>query len=84
MPLLTQSDPGTENFGIANSQSTLRQMLDPDLAGTMQHIHSRKHGNKKPEVFWAGLRRRFMPAIEQLLSEGLEQGIYDPDIHIQL
>lgn len=52
--MLTQSDPGTGNFGIANAQSTLHQMLDPELIGTMQHIHSHKHGNIKPEIFWSG------------------------------
>lgn len=83
MPMLTQSDPGTENFGIANSQSTLRQMMDPRLAGTMQHIHSRRHGNIKPEIFWAGFRRRFAPGLEQLFSQGIEQGIYNPDVHIE-
>lgn len=37
MPLLTHSDPGSENYGVANAQSTLRQMQDPTLQGTMQH-----------------------------------------------
>lgn len=83
MPMLTQSDPGTENFGIANAQSTLRQMMDEGLTGTMQHIHSRKHGNIKPEIFWSGFRRRFAPALEQLFEEGIEQGIYDPHVHIE-
>ncbi|KAG2135541.1 hypothetical protein BD769DRAFT_1627021 [Suillus cothurnatus] len=37
MPLVTQSDPGTENFGIANGHTMLRQWYDPSLQGTLQH-----------------------------------------------
>ncbi|KAI0086273.1 hypothetical protein BDY19DRAFT_908518 [Irpex rosettiformis] len=37
MPLLTQSDPGTENYGIANAQTVLRHFQDPSLADTLQH-----------------------------------------------
>ncbi|KAL4077214.1 hypothetical protein V8B97DRAFT_2102577 [Scleroderma yunnanense] len=33
IPMVTQSDPGTENFGIANPQTLLRQMHDPTLNG---------------------------------------------------
>ena len=33
MPLISQSDPGSENYGIANVQSVLRQWHDPSLAG---------------------------------------------------
>ncbi|KAG9124323.1 hypothetical protein FRC07_012033 [Ceratobasidium sp. 392] len=83
MPMLTQSDPGTENFGIANAQSTLRQMLDPSLVGTMQHIHSRKHGNIKPEILWRLFRERYAADLERLYSEGLEKGIFNPDINIE-
>ncbi|KAF6740840.1 hypothetical protein DFP72DRAFT_1087068 [Ephemerocybe angulata] len=38
VPLLTQSDPGTENTRVANAQSFLRQFLDPSLAGLIQHV----------------------------------------------
>ena len=31
--MVTQSDPGTEKFGIANVQTVLRQMHDPTLQG---------------------------------------------------
>ena len=33
IPMVTQSDPGTEKFGIANMQTMLRQMHDPTLQG---------------------------------------------------
>ncbi|THG99260.1 hypothetical protein EW026_g3060 [Hermanssonia centrifuga] len=37
MPLLTQSDPGTENNGIANAQTLLRHRHDPSLSDSLQH-----------------------------------------------
>ncbi|TFK63731.1 hypothetical protein BDN72DRAFT_861880 [Pluteus cervinus] len=32
-PMITQSDPGSENFGVANIQTTLRHMLDENSLG---------------------------------------------------
>ncbi|KAG9083879.1 hypothetical protein FRC06_004327, partial [Ceratobasidium sp. 370] len=78
MPLLTHSDPGSENYGVANAQSTLRQMLDPSLEGTMQHRWLKKHSNIKPEIFWSQFRRREAPGLEQLMQEGIENGWYNP------
>ncbi|KAG8796608.1 hypothetical protein FRC12_016595 [Ceratobasidium sp. 428] len=83
MPMLTQSDPGTENFGIANAQIMLRQMLDPGLEGTMQHIHSQKHSNIKPAMLWGLLCKQFAPGLEKLLTEGLETQIFNPDVNVQ-
>ncbi|KAG8708075.1 hypothetical protein FRC09_001464 [Ceratobasidium sp. 395] len=77
MPLLTYSDPGSENYGVANAQSWLRQMLDASLVGSMQHKWLRKHGNIKPEIFWSQLRARFAPPLEQLMQEGLDQEWYN-------
>ncbi|KAI6124672.1 hypothetical protein EV401DRAFT_1886246 [Pisolithus croceorrhizus] len=37
IPLVTQSDPGLENFGIANAQTMLCQWHDHTLEGTLQH-----------------------------------------------
>ncbi|KAH0826444.1 hypothetical protein J3R83DRAFT_5430, partial [Lanmaoa asiatica] len=61
VPMITQSDPGTENFGIANAQTMLRQMHDPSLSGFVQHrsMHSKK--NIMPEITWSQFRRRFPP-----------------------
>jgi hypothetical protein len=77
MPLITQSDLGTENFGIANAQTLLRQRYDPDLRGTLQHrwMHSKK--NVMPEITWSQLRRRFTPGFETLLDHGVNEGWYD-------
>lgn len=84
MPLLTHSDPGSENFGVANAQSTLRQMIDPSLQGTMQHRWLRKHSNIKPEIFWSQFRRRAAPGLELLMQEGLDKGWYDPHNNIEM
>ncbi|KAG1721252.1 hypothetical protein EDB19DRAFT_1646599 [Suillus lakei] len=77
MPLITQSDLGTENFGIANAQTLLRQHYDPDLRGTLQHRWMRSKKNVMPEITWSQLRRRFTPGFETLLDHGVNEGWYD-------
>lgn len=37
IPLLTMSDPGRENNGIANMHTLVRHKLDPSLRDTLQH-----------------------------------------------
>ncbi|KAG1893790.1 uncharacterized protein F5891DRAFT_1131149 [Suillus fuscotomentosus] len=56
MPLVTQSDPGTENFGIANGHTMLHQWYDPSLQGTLQHRWMRTKKNVMPEIAWSQLR----------------------------
>ncbi|KAG1758561.1 hypothetical protein EDD22DRAFT_783750 [Suillus occidentalis] len=79
MPLVTQSDPGTENNGIANGHTMLRHLQDPGLARTLQHKFRGDHRNIKPEIFWSQLRRRWTPGFEDILDFGLSTGIYNPD-----
>lgn len=79
MPLLTQSDPGPENYGIANAQTTLRQLQDPLLPESLQHQFKGDKLSVKPEIFWSQLRRRFTPGYEDLLDFGVNSGLYDPD-----
>ncbi|KAG1861683.1 hypothetical protein F4604DRAFT_1882446 [Suillus subluteus] len=55
MPLVTQSDPGSENNGITNGHTSLRHMQDPALACTLQHKFKGQHRNIKPEIFWSQL-----------------------------
>lgn len=76
MPLLTQSDPGTENVHVANATTYLRHWMDEHLPpGSIQHKWKRKHTNIKPEIEWSQLRRRFSPGFENLLEAGKD--IYD-------
>ncbi|KAG1801310.1 hypothetical protein EV424DRAFT_1586045 [Suillus variegatus] len=84
IPMVTQSDPGTENYGIANAHTMLRQMYDPALQGTLQHRWMRTKKNVKPEITWSQLRRRFTPGFETLLDEGVESGWYDSDNTLQV
>ncbi|KAI6167932.1 hypothetical protein EDD17DRAFT_1882904 [Pisolithus thermaeus] len=83
IPLITQSDPGLENFGIANAQTMLRQWHDSALEGTLQHQWMRARKNIKPEIMWSQLRRRFTPGFESLLEDGVHQGWYDVDNTLQ-
>ncbi|KZT61631.1 hypothetical protein CALCODRAFT_427331, partial [Calocera cornea HHB12733] len=76
IPLITQSDPGSENNGIANAQTMLRQRLDPSLIGKLQHRWMRGHTNIKPEIRWSQLRREFTRAFEDLFAFGVNQGWY--------
>ena len=76
-PLITQSDLGSENYGIANAQSVLRQWNDPRLEGTVQHRWMRHKKNVMPEIAWSQLRRRFTPGFEKIIEEGVIEGWYD-------
>ncbi|KZT62642.1 hypothetical protein CALCODRAFT_425825 [Calocera cornea HHB12733] len=77
IPMFTQSDRGTENYGIANGHTWLRQRLDPSLNGLLQHKWMGGHRNVKPEIKWSQLRREFSPGWENLLAYGLNVGWYD-------
>ncbi|KAG2134218.1 hypothetical protein BD769DRAFT_1385810 [Suillus cothurnatus] len=83
MPMVTQSDPGSENFGIANAHTMLRQWHDPMLEGTLQHRWMRTKKNVMPEITWSQLRRRFTPGFETYLDHGVESGWYDFDNTLQ-
>ncbi|KAG1811978.1 hypothetical protein EV424DRAFT_1593667 [Suillus variegatus] len=75
MPLVTQSDPGSENNGIANGHTLLRHLQDPALARTLQHKFKGQHRNIKPEIFWSQLRRRWTPGFQDILDYGISEGI---------
>lgn len=79
MPIITQSDPGHENNGIANAQTVIRHTLDPSLTGTMQHRFAKGHNNILSEIKWSVFRRDFSPGFETILEEGVNNGWYDVD-----
>ncbi|KAG0702890.1 hypothetical protein DFH29DRAFT_874866 [Suillus ampliporus] len=79
MPLVTQSDPGTENNGIANGHMMLCHLQDPALAHTLQHKFKGWHCNIKPEIFWSQLCRCWVPGFEDVLEFGFTSGIYNPE-----
>ncbi|EGO21333.1 hypothetical protein SERLADRAFT_410757 [Serpula lacrymans var. lacrymans S7.9] len=83
MPLVTQSDPGSENNGIANGHTLLRHLQDPSLEHTLQHKFKGLHRNIKPEIFWNQLRRQWSPGFEHPLNYGLNEGLYNPDDPLQ-
>ncbi|KAJ7466375.1 hypothetical protein FB451DRAFT_1340589 [Mycena latifolia] len=78
MPLVSQSDPGSENFGLANGHTLLRHLHDPDLKGTLQHRWMREKKNVMPEIGWSQLCHRFTPGFEDILDVGVKNGWYDP------
>ena len=77
MSLVSQSDPGTENIGLANAQTMLRQLHDPTLVGTLQHHFLYEKKNIIPEISWSQLRRRFSPGAEDLMDWGVQNNWYD-------
>lgn len=79
MPLVTQSDPGSENNVTANCHTDIRHRLDPSLRGTIQHQWKHESSNVKPEAFWSLFRRYWTPGFETILNRGIEMGIYDLD-----
>ncbi|KAG2148334.1 hypothetical protein BD769DRAFT_1624766 [Suillus cothurnatus] len=68
IPMITQSDPGSENYGIANAHTMLHQMYDASLYH--QWMHTKK--NIMPEIAWSQLRCRFTPGYELLFDKGVE------------
>ncbi|THU77348.1 hypothetical protein K435DRAFT_702619, partial [Dendrothele bispora CBS 962.96] len=78
IPLVTQSDPESENYGIANVQTALRHWHDPNMEGTLSHRWMRDKGNIKGEIEWRQFRRRFSPGWEGLLEIGRQNSWYDP------
>jgi hypothetical protein len=79
IPLITQSDGGTENFGTANCHTTARHRLDPSLADTLQHRWMRNKTNIKSESNWSVFRRDFTPGFETLFDHGVNNGYYHKD-----
>ncbi|PCH39775.1 hypothetical protein WOLCODRAFT_68498, partial [Wolfiporia cocos MD-104 SS10] len=82
MPLITQSDRGTENNGVANAQTVMRHRLDPTLSNTLQHRWMGHKHNIKPEQFWSQLRKRWSPGFEKLLKIGVDTGLYDSEDYL--
>ncbi|KAJ7191511.1 hypothetical protein GGX14DRAFT_506825 [Mycena pura] len=83
MPLISQSDPGVENFGLANGHTLLRHMHDPSLVDTLQHRWMNEKKNVMPEIAWSQLRRRFTPGFEDILDIGVNKGWYHPNILLE-
>ncbi|TFK59433.1 hypothetical protein BDN72DRAFT_905849 [Pluteus cervinus] len=79
IPMITQSDPGTENFGVANLQTIIRHKLDPSLEGTIQHKWKRSKMNIKSEGNWSVIRREFSVGFENLFEWGVQEGLYNVD-----
>jgi hypothetical protein len=77
IPLITQSDPGTENVNVAYAQTALRHLMEPSLDGTIQHRWYRKHGNIKPEIHWSVFRKDWSVGFQALLDRGVDEGFYD-------
>ncbi|KAF8056048.1 hypothetical protein FPV67DRAFT_1566782 [Lyophyllum atratum] len=83
IPLITQSDRGKENNGVANMHTSLRHRLDPSLSDTLQHRWCIDKKNIKPEALWSQLRHQWTPGFENILDEGLNNGWYDPNDPIE-
>ncbi|KAI6143941.1 hypothetical protein BKA82DRAFT_4017173 [Pisolithus tinctorius] len=71
--MVTQSDPGMENFGIANTQTMLQQLHDPTLRGFVQHcwVHTKK--NIMLEITWMVFCWLFIPWLQRELDQYRDQ-----------
>ncbi|KAJ7932229.1 hypothetical protein B0H13DRAFT_2227784 [Mycena leptocephala] len=83
IPLVSQSDPGAENLGLANGHTMLRHWHDPSLEGTLQHRWMNEKKNVMPEIAWSQLRHRFTPGFEDILDRGIHNQWYDPNNLLQ-
>jgi len=77
IPVITQSDPGTENYGVANAHTVMRHRLDPSLKNSLQHRFAKGHNNILSEIKWSVFRRDFSPGFEDMLELGVQNGWYD-------
>ena len=77
VPIISQSDPGTENYGVANTHTLIRHRLDPSLANSMQHCFAPGHNNILSEIRWSVFRRDFAPGFEDELQKGVDRGWYN-------
>ena len=77
IPIITQSDPGTENYGVANAHTVMHHCLDPSLAGTLQHRFAPGHNNILSEIKWSVFCCDFSPGFEDILEQGVQSGWYD-------
>jgi len=75
--LSLKSDPGTENYGVANAHTLIRHRLDPNLLNTLQHRFARGHNNILSEIKWSVFRRDFAPGFEDILQDGVNCGWYN-------
>ncbi|KAG1824777.1 uncharacterized protein BJ212DRAFT_1444466 [Suillus subaureus] len=84
--MITQSDPGSENYGIANAHTMLHQMYDVSLQDTLQYwwIHTKK--NVTPKITWSQLHYRYQDHINntvkrhdhnKVLPHGIPNLIYE-------
>ncbi|KAG1800593.1 uncharacterized protein BJ212DRAFT_1287220, partial [Suillus subaureus] len=84
MPMVTQSDPGTKNYGIVNAHMMLQQWHDPALQGTLQHCWMQSKKNVMPEITWSQLCHRFTPSFESILDQGVNEGWYNTNNTLQV
>jgi hypothetical protein len=75
--IITQSDPGTENYGVANAHTVMQHRLDPSLTNTLQHCFSLGHNNILSEIKWSVFHHDFLPGFEDILEQGVQSGWYD-------
>ena len=78
IPLITMSDPGRENNGIANMHTLVRHQLDPSLCDTLQHRFCPDKKNIKAEIGWSQFRAQWAPGFEDLFDFGVNSGFYSP------
>ena len=78
IPLLTMSDPGCENNGIANMHTLVRHKLNPSLCDTLQHHFCPDKKNTKAEIGWSQFRAQWAPGFKDLFDIGINSGFYMP------
>ena len=77
IPIITQSDPGTENYGVANAHTLIQHCLDPNLSNTLQHHFATGHNNIISNIKWSVFQCNFSPGFEDVLQDGVDHGWYD-------
>jgi hypothetical protein len=77
VPLIIQSDPDPENFGVVNAQTVICHCLDPTLWDTLQHCWMVKHQNILSEIKWSIFHHDWLLGFEDILDACINNSWYD-------
>ena len=83
IPIITPSNPGTENYGVADAHTVMCHHLDPSLASTLQHHFTSGYNNILLEIKWSIFCCDFSLGFEDMLEQGVQNGWYNVNDALQ-
>jgi len=75
--LITQSDPGSKNYGVANAHTMTHHRLDPSLSNTLQYRWMQKKQHIKSEANWSIFHHDFTSKFENIFDMDVNSKWYN-------